>query len=807
MTFPTSFVGRQHELATIAQRLADPACRLLTLLGPGGIGKTRLAWEVARLQQEIFDDGVFFAVLQPLSSPEFIVPTIMDAMQLQLSPTDEPKHQLLYHLRDKLLLLILDNFEHLLDGAELISEILAYAPRVKILVTSRERLNLVEEWVLNIEGLSVPYHDSENKIDEYEAVQLFVRSAERVNAGFLLTEAQKAAVTRICQLVGGMPLGIEMAAAWVRALTCEEIAAEIERSMDILATPARNVPPRHRNMRAALEHSWKLLPTIEQYVFKRLSVFRGGFTRDAAEAVAGASVWTLTALVDKSLLRVDASGRYHLQELLRQYAEEQLEISGELQDMQTRHAGYYATFLEQRWDGLRSQQQRQMLDNIDADLENVRKAWQTMCQQRDAAGLARSAKSLWLAYDLRCRFQEMITLFGQAADALRSSVPESNSVIGLLKALGGWAHVGYGKPEKGHRLVQEGVALLQHTDAIEDLLVALLALQLTTHFLNQPVAFMRVSRRVIALATQHENYWVLARALYDQSNFIIGYTERPGGYIEHTPSPSRKRPAIAKDIQRIGEECLRLAEICGDTWLRACVSGFLLGNINRVLGHYTDAKRRYEQGRRLFEEVDQSWSMGAVDRILGITAHEMKDYAAAHQYYLSSLRVYTANGQVHEQLATLAFMVELLIEEGYKEKAVELMTVVIDHPASFNATRAEAEILRQQLETEMPADRYLAAVERGRNAQWDAVLAQLLAEEEIAPESIISPDQPAMDRLTEREIEILKLMAQGLTNREIAQTLFLSVGTVKWYSSQILSKFQVQNRVQALAQARALHLL
>jgi predicted ATPase len=321
---PTPFIGREYEISQITALLAEPTCRLLTLVGPGGIGKTRLALEAAGLQRSAFAQGAYLVPLQPLSSPEFIVPAIAETLHFQFYSVDDPKHQLLDYLRDRSLLLVMDNFEHLLNSAQLISEILAFAPDVKVLATSRERLNLLEEWVLDVQGLSAPANETETEILDYDAVQLFLQSAQRIQVGFTLTDAQKPAVARICHLVGGMPLGLELAAAWVRALACEEIADEIERGLDLLATSARNVEPRHRTMRIVLDHSWNLLTNIERDVFQRLSVFKGGFRKEAAQNVTGTSIQTLSALVDKSLIRVSANGRYEQHELLWQYAREKL---------------------------------------------------------------------------------------------------------------------------------------------------------------------------------------------------------------------------------------------------------------------------------------------------------------------------------------------------------------------------------------------------------------------------------------------------------------------------------------------------
>ena len=284
------FVGREAEIVGLTDLLQDPGCRLLVLVGLAGIGKTRLALQVAHNQLDRFPHGVFFISLAPLTSPDMIVTNIGTAIGFQFHEASEPQEQLLRYLREKQMLLVLDNFEHLIEGAGLISAILQAAPGIQILVTSRERLNLQGEWVFEVEGLPHPPSSEEGspeQVEMYEAVQLFLQNALRVHPAFRLNEENRKWVVRICQLTEGMPLAIELAAAWVRVLSCQQIAQEIERSLDFLKASARDLPERHRSLRAALDHSWNLLSVEEQMVFKRLSVFRGGFRREAAQNAAG----------------------------------------------------------------------------------------------------------------------------------------------------------------------------------------------------------------------------------------------------------------------------------------------------------------------------------------------------------------------------------------------------------------------------------------------------------------------------------------------------------------------------------------
>ena len=240
--------------------------------------------------------------LPSLNSPALLVPAIADALNFRAHDPADPQTQLLRYLCEKRTLLILDNAEHLLDGAGLFAEILNACPQVKLLVTSRERINLLSEWVFELQGLPVPASDQDEQFESYSAVALFLQSARRVRAGFELREEDRRCVLKICQIMEGMPLGIELAAAWVGLLPCEEIAREIERNIDFLTVSMRDMPERHRSLRATLDHSWKLLNAEEKWILSRLSVFHGSFRREAAEEICGASLAVLSSFRDKMLL-------------------------------------------------------------------------------------------------------------------------------------------------------------------------------------------------------------------------------------------------------------------------------------------------------------------------------------------------------------------------------------------------------------------------------------------------------------------------------------------------------------------------
>ncbi len=451
-TPPTPFVGRDEEINEIVHILDDPDCRLLSLIGPGGMGKTRLALEAGLRQVEKFRHGVRFVGLAPLNTTDLIVPAMAESLNFAFFNNDEPKAQLLNYLREKEMLLILDNFEHLLEGADLVSEILAQAPHIKVLVTTREALNLWEEWNRPVRGLSYPQNGAVSQLDEYSALQLFANRAKRVRSNFDL-EQELEQVVRICRLVDGMPLGIELATTWLRALSIEQIANEIQNSLDFLSTKLRNVAPRHRSIRAVFDYSWELLTEQEKAVFRRLSVFQGGFHRKAAEKVAQADLLTLTGLVTKSLLYESSENsldtthpggvtyRYYLHELLKQYAAAKLaELPDDQAETLARHAAHYSQFLADQENNLKyNRQQRLALDAIGEEMENIRAAWcwsSAYLNEHPAAAtyLDRSATSLAIYQENRSRTSENADLYQQAITALAKATHLAESTRRYLTA-------------------------------------------------------------------------------------------------------------------------------------------------------------------------------------------------------------------------------------------------------------------------------------------------------------------------------------------------------------------------------------
>jgi predicted ATPase/DNA-binding NarL/FixJ family response regulator len=856
---PTLFVGRGEEVDEVKQLLVNPACRLLTLIGPGGVGKTSLSTQAVRHEPGRFADGVYFVPLQAVHTQEFLVSAVADALDVPLTGSAPTSTQLINYLQNKEILLLLDNFEQLLPegGADLLAKILAVAPRVMLVVTSREVLNLREEWLYSVPGLPVPKDAQVENWPSYGAVQLFIEHARRLNRDFSPI-AELPAIIRICQLAEGTPLAIELAASWTRTMDCTAIATEIQRNYDFLTSHARNMPNRQRSMRAVFDQSWQLLAEAEREAFKRLSVFRGSFQRDAAEQVAGASLADLLALVDKSLLRAEADQGYRMHELLHQYATEKLLQSPEaVAKAYDIHCAYYANFLNQRAAALAgSVRQGEIIQKVAQELPNIRAAWLQAVAQHKVEEIQQAIYGYYLVCDMQGRFQESTDALQKAIDVLEtlSSGEQRELTLAQLLTFQGWNNIRLGRFDEVGVALQRALEIYQRLEALPPLgfgtdpLPCLGLLAVVTGNYEEALRWGEQARRQNEARGDRFNlqctYYVLANAAFAQGKYDQAMGFAHAGY--------------------------RLTAETSNSWMMAYVLS-LMGNIARAQGDYAQARQHYLAGYKIKEDLNDpegvastlnqlgqiAWlqedfieagrlyhrSHSIYQRIndrgglvrslhgLGDTALARDDSSAARRYLNQALQLATEMNWLPLTLSILASVAGLLCRDGRQARCVELLAAILYHPASDQETKDRVQELLDCHQAELSPEAIDEAIRRGQGIGLEvllplvqtemAVSAAALAEAQhsqgaevevlsSAPQPLSSPAlaSPALvEQLTAREIEVLHHIAAGLTNQQIADDLIISVGTVKSYTSQIYGKLGVGNRTQAVARARELALL
>jgi DNA-binding SARP family transcriptional activator/predicted ATPase len=666
---PTPLIGREIDRAELADRLATPEGRLITLVGPGGIGKSRLALHIARDQLGLFADGVHWAALGSISTTDLIVPTIASAVGLTLYGKEPPQTQLFNYLREKHLLLVLDNVEHLPAVAGLAAELLHRAAHLSLLITSRERLNLQEEWMYEVEGLSYPRALSAEAAP-YDAPLLFTQCAQRVSRKFTLTAADQVALVKICQLVEGMPLALEMAAAWTTTRSCEEIAQAIAASLDLLATTLRNVPERQRSVRATFEHSWAQLTDRERQTFARLAVFRGSFSAAAFAQVTAATVSDLNALVMRSLLRYLPGDRYQLHELLRQFAAEKLAVQpAEVDFVSAQHATYYAAFLAAREIDLKSAAQDAALRAIDEEIANVRRAWEWAIGAvgtNEAAlnVLRRSQEALLVFFWLRSWFHEGAALFARAAPVVERSTDANDLLVGQLLARQARCMEFTAPAVEATALYQRSLTIFQVQQAARDSALPLYGLGYMEHLQGHFAVARQNYEASLTLYRTAGDRWGMANVL---SNLCLAL----------------RRQGAFEDARRCGLESLQLRRAIGDrrgiassqnnlalvynalgehaaaaTALQESIEicraiGHTIGEANALTslcqvayftGERDTAIRHQREALRLFQQVGDLWGVAVAHNNLGQLSLENDELTAAMAHFQHSVILYRQLG-------------------------------------------------------------------------------------------------------------------------------------------------------------------
>lgn len=839
---PTLFIGRKRETEAIDDLLHNPACRLITLLGPGGIGKTRLAIQVASQQAANYAQGVCFVDLQPVDSASLLVSAIADALAFPLSGTEALSEQLCRYLRDKELLLLLDNFEQLLaeEGEAILEEMLQAAPGLTCLVTSREALHLQEEWLYPLRGLSF-LQDKVGRFTPAESVLLFEERARHARPDFVLTEEAES-VGQICQLVEGVPLAIELAASWTKLLSCEEIAREIAESLDILTTPHHNVPDRQQSMRLMFAQTWQRMSQSEQEIFKQLSVFRGDFDYEAARQVAGASLPLLSVLQDKSLLRRRVNGRYHIHELLRQYAAEQLAQSPtELAQIRDAHCAYYAAFLHSLEETLMGPQQVEATVQIETELENVRNAWQWAVRQAKIPEIKQAAFALGNFYQFRSRYAEALAAFEPASAELLKQPETEGRDLALLDTLmvRSWFYLRFGQFEEIKAVMRQSqtihrkLGIRPAAGYVTDPTIMLAFVSLIEgHFVEA-----EEHAQLVRQNGQEQSQWgnlefgcyllaqiALAQGDYAaaqswaQEAYAVNRTMQDDWFMAYILNTLADLAFIQREYaaaQRYYETSYAARREFNDAEGMATALT-RLSDIALQQENFGEAQNYFEESLRLYQEINDTGGLAVAYAGLGDTAVAQNKYEQARQHYYQSLQLAVEIWFVTAVLHVFIGTGELLCRAGRPTEGLRLLAVSRHHSGADQECKNKAGHLFDSFKLQVKQNEVKRIVAQSRAANLEDMAQALLIDLALPeiftvsappePDAADDANQALTEPLTARELDVLQLLVAGLSNKEIAERLVLAEGTVKYYTRQIYGKLQVKNRIQATAVARNLNL-
>jgi predicted ATPase/DNA-binding CsgD family transcriptional regulator len=748
----SSFVGREKELAEVKRLLADT--RLLTLTGSGGCGKTRLALAAASELVEGFEERVWFVELAPLADRSLVPQAVASTLGVREQPGRSPTETLSDYLGSKKVLLILDNCEHLIEAcAELAETLLRSCPELRILATSREALGIAGEISWSVPSLTLP--DLRRLLDveslsHYESARLFVERAAAVKPTFTLTEQNAPAVARVCYRLDGIPLAIELAAVRTKVLSVEEISDRLDGSFGLLASVGRTAIPRHRTLHATMDWSHELLPEQERILVRRLSVFAGGFTLKAVESVC---VWEdlqggdvldlLSHLVNKSLVVVaeqDSETRYHLLEAVRQYGWEKLSESGEEGQLREQHARYYLALAEEAEPELKGEGQVAWLERLEREHDNLRVAMQLLLGQGESEEASRLGWALWLFWGIRGYYDEGRRSMEQAL-SVEGSVAMPASARAKALYVEGMMENYQGDHLSAEVLLEESVSLFRELDDKLGTAYALSNAGFAALGQGQPQKAITLTEEAVDLFLEVDEKWGAAIELG-----FLAVAWRDQGDHERA--------------KRLAERGLTLSREVGE---RQAISVAL-----NTLATLAQAERDHERARELFEEgLTVSAELGNESDVVHCL-EGLASIAGAEGSFVRAARLWGAAGALLEEI-------EVGVHTYVPDRSLQQSQVAAAH-------------------ARLDEEAFEAAWAEGRMMTSEQAI-QYALEQAAAPKQAAAEANPA--GLSAREAEVLRLVAGGLTNAEVAEKLFLSSRTVDWHLGSIYRKLGSHSRTEA----------
>ncbi len=755
---PTPLVGRNPELTAMERLFSDPQCRLLSLTGLGGIGKTRLVIEFANRQLSVFDGGVYYVPLAPIKFAKAIVPVVADAVGFVFSGPTDPKEQIINFIGKQLsqsVLLVFDNLEHLLvpssadEVVALITEFLQRLPNVKILTTSRERLNLQGEWTYELYGLAVPPSDYSGGLDDYSATALFMQSAKRVKVVFEVSGGEKQAVIQICRLLVGIPLAIELAAAWVGVLSCQEIAQEINSNIDFLTTTMHDIPERHRSIRASFDHSWHLLSRDEQGVLSKLSVFNGGFDRYAAEQITRSSLLLLASLVSKSLIHRTESGRYDLHDVVRQFAFSHLKNDPLNQETYERHAEYYLAYIQDYEESLKSAPQQEAILQLTGEIANIRAAWRWAINHRKYVRLGQVVRSFGWYYEVTGLYREGLEQLELFAKAIRDEY-QGNQVLlrtyGVIMIHQALLYFRKGEFRRAQDIYEESITLLRQIGDPSLLADPLVFLGILLHLSGDYIRSKSLMEEGLQYARSSNEKWFEAYAVYNlgyiaslMGDYEKGYEQMLFGldlwralgdptYIAlglNFLVPTLNEMGRHEEAVTFMQESIALSKQTKNRWGLG-TAYHCLGSTMMSMGEVTEAQNCFRKSLEIFSDYTTGWDIALPLAYLGEAAMMAGDISGSRKLFMDALPHATEANAIPIILDIFLGLAQIESKTGDNEKSLTLLTYILNNPASTQKTKDRALALVSEIIKMLKDPQVKAAREDARNLSIEEIVKRFI---------------------------------------------------------------------------------